>query len=142
MERLRARACAELGDAQRAAEVYDKLLPFEGLLATPYLSTIWQDSAAYALGVLATMLRRWDRAEQHFGRALAAAQSLSSPTMIAPALERHGAMLLQRGRPADRAGGLALLQRAAEIAEQVGMRGVLERTRAHRKHTSGTAASG
>jgi len=120
-------ACAELGDLKRAAELYERMLPFENLFVVPFLSAVWQGTAAHALGVLAATLRRWTAAECHFEKALAIGRALRSPPLVAVTRQCHGAMLLRRGRATERKRGRALLARAAVIAERTGMRGVLRR---------------
>ena len=95
---LLAELCVELGDAARAVELYERMLPFEDMMAAPFLAVVWHGSMAHALGVLATFLRRWDDAERHFDRALQIAAQLSSPPLTAISSESFGAALLRRSR--------------------------------------------
>jgi hypothetical protein len=126
---LVAEACAELGAARHAADLYERILPYKKLVAAPFLGTIWHGSMTYALGLAAAAAGRWARAQRHFEVALAIAQSLASPPMIAMTQERLGTVLLQPGSDGNAARGSELLARAAAGAERLGMRDVLRRCR-------------
>ncbi|HMI90897.1 MAG TPA: hypothetical protein VK509_06010, partial [Polyangiales bacterium] len=125
---LLAEACAELGDARRAAELYDRMLPYKKLIAAPFLGTIWHGSMTYALGLAAAARGRLDLGQRHFEVALAIAQGLASPPLIAMTQERLGAVLLQTGNDGDAARANELLMRAADGAQRLGMRDVARRS--------------
>jgi tetratricopeptide (TPR) repeat protein len=57
------------GDAHRAALLYDLLLPYADRCATPSLAAC-RGSTSRSLGILATLLSRYDVAERHFENAL------------------------------------------------------------------------
>lgn len=117
-----AEACAELGEAAYAPALYDHMLPFEDMIAAPFLAAVWQGSIAHGLGLLASVLDRPSDAERHFERALSIANGLRSPPLIAITSERVGALLLVRNAPGDRKRGLELVMSAGEIAERIGMK--------------------
>jgi DNA-binding winged helix-turn-helix (wHTH) protein/tetratricopeptide (TPR) repeat protein len=122
---LLADMCSELGDTRGGAKLYGLLLPYEHLVALPFLATICQGTVARGLATLAMLLGRSDEAEAHLVRALAIEEVLASPPLIALTLERYGTFLLHRGRTGDRERGSAMIERASEIAERLGMQGVL-----------------
>jgi hypothetical protein len=121
---LLAETCAVLGDKVHGQALYTRLQPFEDRMAAPFLSVVWQGTMPHALGCLAMLLEQGLAAERYFERALAIANTLASPPLLAWTAERFGALLLSRNIPGDRARGLDLIARANEIAERIGMNGV------------------
>ena len=67
---LLAEASVMLGDRQRAARLYDLLLPYADRNAAPGSGAVFLGAVAYYLGRLAALLTRWDDAMRHFGEAL------------------------------------------------------------------------
>jgi len=126
---LLAEACDELGDARHAAALYERMLPYEQLMVSSFIGTIWQGSMAHALGLVAVVLERWESAQRHFEAALAIAEGLGSPPLCALTQERLGALLMQRGQGGDAARGAELVARAVETAERLGMQDILRRSR-------------
>ena len=126
---LLAEACAELGDARRAAELHARMLPYERFMATSFLGTTWQGSMVHALGLLETLLQRWDKAQRRFEIAMMIGKGLGSPPLTALAQERLGVLLIQRGQGAEAARGAELLADAVETAERLGMHDILRRSR-------------
>lgn len=129
-----AHACALVGDARRARELYELLLPFEDR----NVSTIADQSygpVATRLGMLATVMERWDEAEGHFRVAHANCRTLRAPTFMALTLSEHAKMLLARGRDSDRA--LTLLGEAHALCTTHGIGAVLERVTADRARVQG-----
>jgi tetratricopeptide (TPR) repeat protein len=122
-----AETCAELGDARLVGELYECMLPYKRLMASPFLGTIWHGSMIYALGLAATVLGRIDSAVHYYEGALALARSQLSPPMIAMAQERLGSVLLQHERDTTR--GAELVARALETGERLGMQDVVRRAR-------------
>jgi tetratricopeptide (TPR) repeat protein len=80
---LLAELTAGLGDARRAARLYELLLPFEGVNVVIGLAAVCYGSAARYLGQLAACLGHRDRAVAHFERALAANDALRAPVWLA-----------------------------------------------------------
>jgi hypothetical protein len=119
---LLAETCAELADKSHAPLLYQRLLPFEDMMAAPFLATIVQGPIAHGLGLLAALLDEPGPAERHFRHALATATALRSPPMIATTSERLGALLLSRSSPVERKRGLQLVEDASEIAERIGLK--------------------
>jgi len=121
-----AEACGELGDAERAGELYQLLMPHEQRMVAAFLGTIWQGSVAHALGVLSVAMKRRDQAVLHFERALAIARRLGSPPLIAVTLQRYG-QLQRQGRNGVRAQGAELLREASATARRIGMDDIARR---------------
>ena len=136
---LLAETVAALDDKPRARMLYDRMLPFEGMMAAPFLAAVWQGSMAHALGLLAGLLDQSAVAERHFEAARAIAAALGSTPLRADADYRLGEVLLKRAGSADRQRGLELLADAADAAERIGMNGVARACRELlRKHGRGS----
>jgi tetratricopeptide (TPR) repeat protein len=84
---VRAHVVAAVGDAGRAARLYDALLPFAGQVAGAGTTGFVFAPVAGALGRLARVLDRPDDAGRHFEQALAVAERCGSPAWIARARE-------------------------------------------------------
>jgi tetratricopeptide (TPR) repeat protein len=81
---------------------------------------------ARVVGRLATLLERYDEAEQHFEQALVANDKMGFQAWTAMTRLNYGDMLLRRNRSGDRDRAVALLQQAHDFAKQSGM-GKVER---------------
>jgi tetratricopeptide (TPR) repeat protein len=75
--------CAELGDAKRAARLYELLLPFAELNVVIGLGVVCFGAAARQLGRLAATTGRHEDAIEHFERALAGNAALKAPLWLA-----------------------------------------------------------
>ena len=119
-------ACAALGDEGTAALIYPELEPFAGgSVMIGHLVACYGAADRY-LGMLATTLGEWDRAEDRFERAAELNRHMGSATWLAHTAYQHARLLLARPRP-DRDRAAALLGRAAELAERIGMTTLLDR---------------
>jgi tetratricopeptide (TPR) repeat protein len=116
-----AEICAALGDADRAAELYELLLPYQERCVVISFGFAIVGSVAHFLGQLAAVLRRWDEALRHFE----AATDLQLRIDAKPALGRtwyeHARALLARGQAADRPQAEQLLAQARKTANELGM---------------------
>jgi hypothetical protein len=63
--------CAFLGDAHRAATLYQLLLPYAGRTVVVGGGVVCYGAASRYLSILATIMQRWEEAEWHFHDALA-----------------------------------------------------------------------
>jgi DNA-binding SARP family transcriptional activator/tetratricopeptide (TPR) repeat protein len=115
------RACARLGDGERAAVLYEQLLPYASLNVVIGLGIHYAGSAELFLGLLASTTERWDDAERHFEAARAMHERMRSPPLVAHTDHEHARMLLARGRPEARPRANDLLTRAATTAATLGM---------------------
>jgi tetratricopeptide (TPR) repeat protein len=118
---LLADVCAFLGDVRRAGLLYDMLAPYGHLNAVVGTALACTGSVSRSLGRLATMMERWDAAEQHFRDALVMNTNLRSPTWVAYTKRDYAALLLATRDPAKREKAIRLLDESLETARQVGM---------------------
>jgi len=108
-------ACAALGDEAVAAAVYPELVPLAGTnVMIGHLVACYGAADRY-LGMLAATLGEWERAEQHFERAIVLNRQMEARTWLAHTEYEYARMLLTRG-PAERARAAVLLSHAAELA--------------------------
>jgi DNA-binding CsgD family transcriptional regulator len=114
-------ACSELGDAARAAGLYELMRPYSGrnLLAGRLICC---GSADRHLGMLCATMRNWPDAERHFAVALAMNSRTGARTPLAHTQYDFAAMLLARKAPGDRERADALLRACLETARELGMR--------------------
>lgn len=119
---LLSEVCAHLGDACRAAFLYELLLPYSGhniIAGAP--AVVCRGSASYDLGLLATTMGRWDEAARHFEDAL----EMNAKTGVRPWLARtkhdYAAMLIRRNSPGDGDKAFRLLTEAIAVYGQIGM---------------------
>jgi tetratricopeptide (TPR) repeat protein len=83
-------------------------------------------AVAWALGMLATLLQRWDEAERHFEYGLNLNQGMGHRPATAYNRLHYGDMLLRRNATGDREKARALLEQALEAARDMGMPKVVE----------------
>jgi DNA-binding SARP family transcriptional activator/tetratricopeptide (TPR) repeat protein len=125
--------CADLGDADRAALLYDKLEPYAGVNVVIGLAAACLGSAASYLGKLADTMGRGDLAAEHFERALAANAALGAPACLARSQIDY-ARAITRLDPGDPRAG-ELLEAAAEAAARHGLGAVARKVAATRAET-------
>jgi tetratricopeptide (TPR) repeat protein len=114
--------CLVLSDARHAAILYTLWRPYAGR------NTIGGASAAQCrgavsryLGALATLLSRWDAAEQYFHDALAMNTRMGARPWVAYTQYDYATMLLRRNQPGDHDKALSLLDTALATANELGM---------------------
>jgi AAA ATPase domain len=89
------RACAFLGDVERAAVLYDLLLPYDGrAVSVSHPGTLYDGAVAHYLGVLAAMMSRWEAARRHFEDGLVLSERLGARPHVARTQYEYAAMLL------------------------------------------------
>src|SRR5207248_6324514 len=76
-----AEACARVGDADRAAVLYDLLAPHQGIMATSGGDT--SGAVDHYLGLLAVTLERHAAAADHFAAAAVVPEAFPAPTLLA-----------------------------------------------------------
>ena len=119
---LLAETCAILGDTGLAAPLYGLLLPYGSLnaVAVPELAL---DSSSRPLGMLATLLGRFDDAARHFEEALRMNERMGARPWLAHTQEAHARMLLRRSARGDQERAEKLLSRAQSTYHELGMQG-------------------
>jgi DNA-binding CsgD family transcriptional regulator/tetratricopeptide (TPR) repeat protein len=121
-------ACAALGDRATAALVYPELEPLAGTNVMIGHLVGCNGAADRYLGMLAATLGEWDRAEEHFERAMELNRRMGAATWLAHTAYEYARLLRARdGRERDRAA--ALLGEAAALAGRIGMPALLGRIR-------------
>jgi len=116
-----AETCAFLHDAQRAAMLYELLLPYaERTVVVAYAHTCF-GSASRHLGLLAATMSRWKEAAQHFEDALEMNTALEARPYLAHTQEDYARMLIDRDAPGDRDKAFRLLTDAVRMYREIGM---------------------
>ena len=110
-------ACARIADAALAGPLYDLYLPFADWIAGVYIG--WSGSASHHLGMLGTVLGRFDAAEHHFSTALATHVRIGAPVWVARTHLEWARMLMTRRAPEDVDRARVMLGRALESACQL-----------------------
>jgi tetratricopeptide (TPR) repeat protein len=123
--------CAFLGDARRAADLRDLLLPYTGRNVVIVEGWACVGSADRPLGLLATTMGLWEEAEGHFEAALDLNARLGARPWLARTERGYAQMLLARRRPGDTERARDLLRHALGTAQELGMTTLAERARAH-----------
>jgi DNA-binding winged helix-turn-helix (wHTH) protein/tetratricopeptide (TPR) repeat protein len=116
-----AEVCAFLGDARRAATLYELLLPHASGCVVIGYGIACLGSAARCLGVLAGVMQRWHDAERHFEEAIAVNRRIEARSWLASGQVDYARMLRARAAAGDAERARALLQAAMETAQQLGM---------------------
>jgi class 3 adenylate cyclase/DNA-binding CsgD family transcriptional regulator len=114
--------CAFLGDAARAATLYQLLLPYAGRTVVIGNATACYGAVSRYLGMLATTMERWEEAAQHFDDALAMNTRMGARPWLAHTQHEYAKMLLARNQPGDREEATALLNVALATARELDMR--------------------
>lgn len=121
-----AEVCAALQDGRRAEHLYEFLRPLDGRnLLIPLLAIL--GPAAYYLGILATVLGRWEQAEGHFEDALQLDVKTGARQQHARTQVAYADMLLRRGENGDMRRALTHLEGACVVATELGMQRLAER---------------
>ena len=116
-----ASAAASLDDEPGAAQLYEMLKPLSGRNAHIGAGAVYLGSVDLYLARLATTLRRWDVAEEHFDRAFAMHDAIGAKVFVLMTLIYNRGMLNARGAPGDAARAVALSRQALECAVELGV---------------------
>ena len=119
--------CMYLGDVRRAARLYDLLLPRIGEAICLLSVYTCYGSVSYYLGLLATLLQRWDAAEQHFTDALAMHERMGARPFAAHTRFAWADMLVKRDATVHHDRAIVLLDAALATCDQLGMPVLAER---------------
>jgi DNA-binding NarL/FixJ family response regulator len=123
---LIAEVCAFLGDARRAARLYELMLPYaERNVAGASCPGV----VAYHLGLLAATTGHREVAEAHFDAALQLNARMGARPALAHTQHAYAALLLARGRRSDVPRARQLLESARAIYEALGTHHHAERVR-------------
>jgi class 3 adenylate cyclase/tetratricopeptide (TPR) repeat protein len=119
--------CTFLGDAARALTLYELVLPYKEVNVLIASGSACYGSASRYLGALATILGRWDKAEQHFEDALAMNSKMGARPWLAHTQYQYARMLLSRDQEKDGDRAATLLKEALATARELGMRALEQR---------------
>ncbi len=130
---------ARLNEPDAAGGLYPVLLPYAGHVVafTAPQPVVCHGSAAFYLGLLATVTARWAEAGDHFEAAIRAHDQLGARPLLARTQYEYARMLLRCGQTADRNRALGLLDRAYATANSLGMAAVTEGIQALRAVEAG-----
>jgi DNA-binding SARP family transcriptional activator len=117
---LLADVCAIVGDQDAAAGLHALLAPYEGLYTVAPVEATF-GSVARALGVVASVLERFDAAERHFAFAIETERKMKARPWRAHAQHNLATMLVRRGAIGDDERALALLRDTHDIYRELGM---------------------
>jgi tetratricopeptide (TPR) repeat protein len=118
---LLAEACAQLGDAERAKQLYELLRPYTLRTVVVASAVAWHGPVSYCLGLLAATTGQWKDAAAHYEDALDAAARAGALPGLARTKQAYGTALLAAGRPGDRARAERLLNEARTAFDELGM---------------------
>jgi hypothetical protein len=121
-----AECCALFGDQERAAELYELILPFRDCNVQVSQAAFWGSSERF-LGLLAAATGRWEDAQAHFGSAIAKNEASGCPIAAAVVRRDLAEMLLARRAPGDVEAAVALLDAMLQAATAAGMSVLVER---------------
>ena len=133
---LLAETCAILGDTGTGASLYELLLPY-GPLNTVAVPELALGSTSQPLGILATLLGRFEDAARYFDEALRMNERMGARPWLAHTQQDHARMLLRRNGQGDRERAEKLLSQAQATYQELGMQSdaanaaALARTGAH-----------
>jgi DNA-binding CsgD family transcriptional regulator len=117
---LLAEMAAFLQDRERAAVLYDQLLPYRQQIAL-MISEIGVGPVEWPLGILAGLLARHDDAARHFEATMAVSSRIGARPWVAHAQVDYARMLSESGRPDDREHAVEQLTSALATCEELGM---------------------
>jgi class 3 adenylate cyclase/tetratricopeptide (TPR) repeat protein len=118
------RACARLGDAFTAKELYERLRPHHSAFAIG--QAVWLGPVAYDLGLLASVLGHYDDADAHFAEAVELHHRVGVRGMLAHTHLAWARMLLLRRQPGDVERAWDQLRQAQQTASQLGLANIEE----------------
>ncbi|MEJ2351920.1 MAG: BTAD domain-containing putative transcriptional regulator [Anaerolineales bacterium] len=113
--------CAYLGDRDRAATLYEFLLPYSDRTVVVGGATACLGAVARYLGILAAAMSDWAAAEQHFQEAIELDTRIGAWPWLGHSQYEYAAMMLNREQDNDRERANALLVEAQSAAHRMGM---------------------
>jgi tetratricopeptide (TPR) repeat protein len=115
---------AVLGDAARAAELYDLLAPFAEQVVVTGVGDLCEGSVARQLGVLSATVGRFDVAHRHFVRGFEIDERIGARPYLARGKYELARMLVARAAPGDAVEAVRALDEGTTLAEVIGMAGL------------------
>ena len=119
--------CSYLGDAERAATLYELLLPYDGRTVVVGGATACFGAAGRFLGMLSLAMSELETAERHFQQAIEQNAQMGARPWLAHSQYEYAVMLLKRGAAKDRRRAKELLQESSCTASTLGMAYLVEK---------------
>jgi class 3 adenylate cyclase len=126
-----------LGDRDRAALLYELILPYADRIFILGVNVCCLGSGSFPLGRLATLLERWPEAERHFEVALEMNKRIGARPFVALTQQAYADMLLERGESSDRERAFDLATQALDTAQELGMAQLVEKALASKLELQG-----
>jgi eukaryotic-like serine/threonine-protein kinase len=136
---LLSEVCDYLNDTKRAEPLYNLLLPYERRNIVVGRGGFCLGSTARYLGLLASLMGRYDDAEAHFETALEMNRRMRATPWQAHTRHDYARMLLRRGFHEDMARVDELLTSALSISREIGMRSLVAKVAGLRLEAHGYA---
>ena len=115
------KAATAVGDTEAAATLYEAILPYSEHVATGGGVVLILGSVAHFLGLLATVLHRWDDAARHYEAAIALETRMGAPPFVTRSQILYAELLL-RGGDGDLRLAYRLAKQALATSQELGMR--------------------
>lgn len=119
-----AETCAVLADKERAARLYDLLKPYSGQTAN-HPTAVCFGAVDHYLGLLSRTNGEVERARCHFEKAAAMNRAMGAWPYLARTWIAQAHLLLDTDAAENLTAGRALLNEAEQLAERLGMKGLL-----------------
>jgi len=119
--------CSYLGDAARAATLYELLLPYDGRTVVVGGATACFGAAGRFLGMLSMAMSELEIAERHFQQAIEQNAQMGARPWLAHSQYEYAVMLLKRGAAKDRQRANDLLQESLCASSKLGMAYLVEK---------------
>ncbi|MBC8279983.1 MAG: response regulator transcription factor [Chloroflexi bacterium] len=116
-----AEVCAFLGDADRAETLYQRLQPWDGQNVVVAGGVAYCGAASRYLGLLATVMERWETSEEHFLAAVEMDRAMGARTWLSHTQHDYAKMLLARDASGDREKASSLIDHALQDCGESGM---------------------
>jgi tetratricopeptide (TPR) repeat protein/transcriptional regulator with XRE-family HTH domain len=113
--------CSYLGDVDRAAMLYELLLPYDGRTVVVGGATACFGAVGRYLGLLARTMSDWEEAEMYFQQAIALDAGTRACPWLAHSQYEYATVLLEMDRAGDRQQANVLLVEALSAANKMGM---------------------
>lgn len=120
---------ATLADSERAATLYQLLLPYAGRTGV-INCVVCVGSISRSLGLLATVMRRWDEAARHFEDAIETNGRIHGPSWLATARLDYARMLIARGGPDDARNAHEQILQSLSTGRALGMKRLVQQAEA------------
>ena len=134
---LMGEAIALIGDEKRAAQAYEALLPYEGLVIVVARAAGCNGPVDRVLGLLAATLGRMDDAERHLGNGVEIATRMGDRPGMAVCGLALAEMLLLRDQANDRELAQEMLSTVLGTAREMGARWIVDRALRDRLEAQG-----